>query len=326
MRIVVALGGNALLRRGERAEAETQRAHVLEAASALAALAAEDELVITHGNGPQVGLLALEADAYEAVAPYPLDVLGAESQGMIGYFLVQALRNELPGRDVVAVLTQVLVAADDAAFTHPTKPIGPVYTEEEARLLAAERGWTIAPDGTVLSSRRPFTRAPDDCRAASDRPSGRRRRRRRCAGGGGVPVVADGRRVRGVEAVIDKDLTAALLAEAVGAEKLIMLTDVPYVERGWGTPEAAPIKETTPAELRRLSFAAGSMAPKVEAACRFVEHTGGQAVIGSLAELLEIAGNRAGTRVAVAHTAEKPHPRCETAPMARAAGTAILTR
>jgi carbamate kinase len=126
--------------------------------------------------------------------------------------------------------------------------------------------------------------------------------------------------------VIDKDLTAALLAEAVGAEKLIMLSDVPYVERGWGTPEAAPIKEATPAELRRLSFAAGSMAPKVEAACRFVEHTGGEAVIGSLAELLEIARNRAGTRVAVAHTAEKPHPRCETAPMAPAAGTAILTR
>jgi carbamate kinase len=227
---------------------------------------------------------------------------------MIGYFLVQALRNELPGRDVVALLTQVLVAADDAAFTHPTKPIGPIYTEEEARLLAAERGWTIAPDGPffrrVVPSPEPqaIVELPAighlvDAGAVVV-----------CAGGGGVPVVADGRRLRGVEAVIDKDLTAALLAEAVGAEKLIMLSDVPYVERGWGTPEAAPIKEATPAELRRLSFAAGSMAPKVEAACRFVEHTGGEAVIGSLAELLEIARNRAGTRVAVAHTAEKPHP------------------
>ena len=297
-RVVVALGGNALLRRGEPAEAATQRARVLEAASALAALSAGHELVLTHGNGPQVGLLALEADAYEAVAPYPLDVLGAESQGMIGYFLIQALRNELPGRDVVALLTQVVVDADDPAFGRPTKPIGPVYSEPEARRLAAERGWTVAPDG-------------DRFRRVVPSPEPREIVERRsieqlvgagalvvCAGGGGIPVVAEAGRLRGVEAVIDKDLTAALLAEDVGAERLVMLTDVSCVERGWGTAAAEPIATATPSELRRLSFAAGSMGPKVEAACRFVERTGGEAVIGLLAELDAIARGEAGTRVA----------------------------
>lgn len=306
MRLVVALGGNALLRRAERAEAATQRAHVLEAASALAALAAEDELIITHGNGPQVGLLALEADAYKAVAPYPLDVLGAESQGMIGYFLVQALRNELPGREVVALLTQVLVAADDPAFTRPTKPIGPVYPEEEARRLAGERGWTIAPDGQYF---RRVVASPEPRKIVELHAIEHLVEARAvvvCAGGGGIPVVADADRLRGVEAVIDKDLTAALLAEDIGAAKLIMLTDVRYVEREWGTAAAAPIEAATPAELRQLSFAAGSMGPKVEAACRFVERTGGEAVIGSLAELAAIAGDRAGTRVAAAAAVSIP--------------------
>ena len=159
MRLVVALGGNALLRRGEPAEAETQRRNVLEAASALAALAAEHELVLTHGNGPQVGLLALEADAYKAVAPYPLDVLGAESQGMIGYLLVQALARRAPGREVVALLTQVLVAADDPAFGRPTKPIGPGYSEQEARSSPRERGWTVARRRRGLPPRRALARA-----------------------------------------------------------------------------------------------------------------------------------------------------------------------
>jgi carbamate kinase len=306
MRTIVALGGNALLRRGEPAEAATQRAHVLEAAPALAALAAREELVITHGNGPQVGLLALEADAYKAVAPYPLDVLGAESQGMIGYMLAQALGGELPDRDVVAVLTQVLVDPDDPAFARPTKPIGPVYGEDEARELAAARGWTIAPDGEhfrrVVASPKPqgiveldaIERLVDaGCTVV-------------CAGGGGIPVVPDGGGLRGVEAVIDKDLTAALLAEELGAERLVVLTDVSHVERDWGTPRAAPIHAATPGELRGLPFASGSMGPKIEAACGFVERTGGEAVIGSLAELDLVARGRAGTRITPAHALAAP--------------------
>jgi carbamate kinase len=297
MRIVVALGGNALLRRGEPAEAAIQRAHVLEVASALAALASDHELVITHGNGPQVGLLALEAHAYKGVAPYPLDILGAESQGMIGYLLVQALGGELPEREVVALLTQVLVDSNDPAFSSPTKPIGPVYSEKEARELAAGRGWTVARDGEyfrrVVASPEPKAvvelRAIEQLVAAGALVV--------CGGGGGIPVVEDAGVLRGVEAVIDKDLTAALLAEKLGAEKLIVLTDVPYVERDWGMPDATPIAAATPAELRELAFAAGSMGPKIEAACRFVERTGWEAAIGSLADLGAVARGEAGTRI-----------------------------
>lgn len=297
MRLVVALGGNALLRRGEPAEAQTQRARVLEAAPALAALAHEHELLLTHGNGPQVGLLALEADAYEAVAPYPLDVLGAESQGMIGYFLAQALANELPGLEVVSLLTQVVVAADDPAFGRPTKPIGPVYTEAEARHIGNERGWTIAEDG---SSFRRVVPSPDP-RAIVELRSIERLLDSGavviCAGGGGVPVVCDRDGLRGVEAVIDKDLTAALLATDLRADSLIMLTDVPFVERDWGTGDATRILAATPGDLRQLAFAGGSMGPKVEAACRFVECTGGEAVIGALGELTAIARGESGTRI-----------------------------
>jgi carbamate kinase len=297
-RVVVALGGNALLRRGEPAEAETQRRNVLEAASALAALAGDHELVVTHGNGPQVGLLALEAEAYKAVAPYPLDVLGAESQGMIGYLLVQALRNELPTRSIVALLTQVLVRGDDPAFARPTKPIGPVYSKREAHALAREHGWTVAADGNYF---RRVVASPDpkeivevsaielllDSGAIVI-----------CAGGGGIPVVRESDRLRGVEAVIDKDLTAALLAESLGAERLVLATDVPYVLRGWGTPTARPIESAAPAELRRTTFASGSMAPKVEAACRFVARTGGTCAIGSLFELPALVRGTAGTQIA----------------------------
>jgi carbamate kinase len=297
MRIVIALGGNALLRRGEPAEAETQRQNILQAASALAGLASEHELVITHGNGPQVGLLALEADAYKAVAPYPLDVLGAESQGMIGYLLVQALRSNVD-REVVAVLTQVVVDPNDPAFARPTKPIGPVYDQVEARRLAAEHSWTIASDGDYF---RRVVASPKPCEIVELDAIANLLRSNAivvCAGGGGIPVVADGRRLNGVEAVIDKDLTAALLAEKVGAERLIMLTDVPYVERNWGSAEAEPIRETTPASLREMMFAPGSMGPKIEAGCRFVERTGGEAAIGSLGELAAVVRGQAGTQIA----------------------------
>lgn len=297
MRTVVALGGNALLRRGEPAEAAIQRAHIHEVAPALAALALRDELVITHGNGPQVGLLALEAEAYTDVTPYPLDVLGAETQGMVGYLLAQALQGQLEGHDVVTLLTQVLVDPGDPAFLHPSKPIGPVYSEREAQQLAERRGWSIARDGhffrRVVPSPEPQgiveLHAIERLLAAHCLVI--------CAGGGGVPVVRNREGLHGVEAVIDKDLTAALLAEELDADRLIILTDVPYVESGWGTSAASPIGAATPAELRRLSFAAGSMGPKVEAACRFVERAGGKAIIAALPQLEAAAAGRAGTRI-----------------------------
>jgi carbamate kinase len=295
-RLVVALGGNALLRRGQPLEAEIQRANVWKAAHAIAELAAEHELVLTHGNGPQVGLLALEADAYPAVEPYPLDVLGAESQGMIGYLLVQALRGETDA-SVVAVLTEVVVAADDPAFARPTKPIGPVYSRSEARRVAAEHGWDVARDGDHYRRVVPSPQPREIVELDSVVTLLREGSIVVCAGGGGIPVVREGGRLRGVEAVIDKDLTAALLAEQLEAERLVILTDVPYVERGWETETPVPIEHATPAELRRLEFASGSMAPKIEAACRFVERTGGDATIGSLAELAEVAAGRSGTLV-----------------------------
>jgi carbamate kinase len=294
-RIVVALGGNALLRRGEPAEAALQKANILTAAAALAGVAAEHDLVITHGNGPQVGLLALEAEAYQDVKPYPLDVLVAETQGMIGYLLEQALQNRLHDRDVVTVETQVLVAADDPAFTAPSKPIGPVYDEPTARRLASERGWTVAPDGEyyrrVVPSPQPLgiveLTAIELLIAHGSVVI--------CAGGGGVPVVRTPEGLRGVEAVIDKDLTAAVLAEEVEADRLVLATDVPFVERGFGTPHATAIPLTTARDLRKERFAAGSMGPKVEAACRFVERTGGEAVIGSLSEVRTLTDGIAGT-------------------------------
>jgi carbamate kinase len=295
-RLVVALGGNALLRRGQPLEAEIQRANLQEAARAIAGLAVENELVLTHGNGPQVGLLALEAEAYQDVEPYPLDVLGAESQGMIGYLIVQALRGETDA-SVVALLTEVAVDADDPAFAEPTKPIGPVYTAAEAHRIAAEHGWDVAPDGRHYRRVVPSPQPREIVELDSIETLLEGGSIVVCAGGGGIPVVREGNRLRGVEAVIDKDLTASLLAELLHAERLIMLTDVAYVERDWQTTDATVIERATPDELRQLAFAAGSMAPKVEAACRFVERTGGEAVIGSLAELPEVAAGLSGTRI-----------------------------
>jgi carbamate kinase len=300
---VVALGGNALLRRGEPLEATRQREHVEQAARSLAAIALGNELVVTHGNGPQVGLLALQSEAYHAVHPYPLDVLGAESEGMIGYLLEQALGNELPEREVVTLLTEVIVDPEDPAFGHPTKPVGPVYSEEAARALAAQRGWSVAQDGAgyrrVMASPEPreIVQA-DTIKKLVDLGV-----TVICAGGGGIPTVLDsksGRRV-GVEAVIDKDLSASLLAIEVRAEFLMLLTDVEAVQADWGTPDARPLQFATPSELRALSFAAGSMAPKIEAACRFVEATGHQAAIGSLARARDVLAGQSGTRIA-SHT------------------------
>jgi carbamate kinase len=301
MRIVIALGGNALLRRGESAEADAQRRNVATAVAAIADLAAEHEVIVTHGNGPQVGILALQGDAYGAVAPYPLDVLGAESEGMIGYLLDQELVNALAGRPVATLLTQVIVDRDDPALARPTKPIGPVYDRETAERLAAERGWSIAPDGPHY---RRVVGSPEP-RSIVELQTLRLLVMSRvlvvCVGGGGIPVAVDREgRLHGVEAVIDKDLAAALLARGLNADALLLLTDVPAVQADWGTPDAHDIDQATPEQIRRLSFADGSMGPKIEAACRFAEATGGLAGIGSLADARAILCGRSGTLIAPA--------------------------
>jgi carbamate kinase len=299
VRVVVALGGNALLRRREPVEARIQRKNVELAARSVGELARHHEVIVTHGNGPQVGLLALQGEALAEVSPYPLDVLGAESEGMIGYLLEQALRNELPDREIAVVLTQVVVDPDDPAFARPTKPIGPVYPEAEARRLAAERGWTIAPDGAAYRRVVPSPEPREILELAAIRLLVGAGVLVVCTGGGGIPVVLEGG-LRGIEAVIDKDLSAALLAQRLGAGFLLMLTDVPAVERGWNTPSAEAIRRAGPSELRALDLPAGSMGPKVEAACRFVEATGGAAAIGTLGEAAAIVRGEAGTLVVAA--------------------------
>lgn len=299
MRIVIALGGNALIKRGEAADAGIQKDNVNLAATELARIAEEHELVITHGNGPQVGLLALQNAAYVGVAPYPLDVLDAESEGMAGYMLELAIRNELPGRELVTVLTEVVVEADDPAFSSPSKPIGPIYTQPEAERLAAERGWTVGPRGPGFQRLVP---SPEPCAIVE---LGALRRLIGdgvllvCGGGGGIPVRIDGAgAIQGVEAVVDKDLTASLLARRLEADLFVMLTDVDAVHLDWGGPDDTALREATPAELRGHEFEPGSMAPKVEAACRFVEATSARAAIGNLRDAPAIVRGEAGTQIA----------------------------
>ena len=298
MRIVVALGGNALLRRGERPDAEPQRRNVQRAAAALAPLARDHEVIVTHGNGPQVGVLAMESAADPLLSrPYPLDPLGAETQGLIGYWLAQSLDNVLPGCEVAALLTQCVVDADDEAFANPTKFVGPIYDEPTARSLAEERGWSLAPDG---DSWRRVVPSPEPIEVVEE---GTIRRLVDagvvvvCAGGGGIPVVRkpDGT-LAGVEAVIDKDLAAALLAETLDADALLLLTDVTAVETAYGQPGSEPIRSASVAQLRSRAFPTGSMGPKVEAATRFAAG-GGLAAIGSLNEAEAVLAGCAGTRI-----------------------------
>jgi carbamate kinase len=296
VRLVVALGGNALLARGERPDHDVQQHHVRIAVAALAPLATDHELIVTHGNGPQVGVLAIESAADRALShPYPLDALGAETQGLIGYWLVQELRNQLPGRDIVALVTQTLVDRGDPAFAHPTKFVGPVYDGDESRRVAAARGWTMAADGDrwrrVVPSPQP--------RSIIEAPTIRRlvEAGTVCAGGGGVPVVGDDTQLTGVEAVIDKDHTSALLATLLGADAVLLLTDVAGVYRDFGTSSSELVREATASELGRTPFPSGSMGPKVAAACRFVERTGGVAAIGSLGDAAAVLRGESGTRV-----------------------------
>ncbi|WP_127842082.1 carbamate kinase [Actinomyces wuliandei] len=299
MRIVAALGGNALLRRGDKPDARTQIANVEQAARQLAELAREHELVITHGNGPQVGVLALESANDERLSePYPFDTLGAETQGMIGYWLLQAVRNEMPEHEVAALVNQTLVSADDPAFANPTKFVGEVYDEATATRLAQERGWVVKADGQffrrVVGSPQPQAIIETDTvRALVERGTVVV-----CAGGGGVPVVRDeDGRLKGVEAVIDKDLTASVLAQAVQADALLILTDVDGVFTGYGTPQQQQVPRATPEELRGMGLPAGSMGPKVEAVSRFVESTGGMAAIGRLEDATRIISGESGTVV-----------------------------
>jgi carbamate kinase len=301
MRIVVALGGNALLKRGEPMNAQVQRANVRIAAQALAPIAKSHQLVISHGNGPQVGLLALQGAAYEAVEAYPLDVLGAETEGMIGYMIEQELGNLLPF-DVpfATLLTMVEVSADDPGFKNPTKFVGPVYEKPEADRIAAEKGWIFKADGAKW---RRVVPSPIPKRIFEIRPVKWLLEQGTiviCAGGGGIPTMYEPgaeRKLAGVEAVIDKDYCSALLARELDADLLVMLTDADAVYADWGKPTQRPIRSTSPNALAGISFAAGSMGPKVDAACRFAAATGKPAAIGALADLNRIVAGEAGTTV-----------------------------
>lgn len=300
MKIVAALGGNALLRRGEPPESAIQETHVVTAARALAPLATGHDLVITHGNGPQVGMLALESAADPAIAhPYPFDVLGAQSQGMIGYWLLQALQNAAPGRRAACLVSRTLVSEQDAAFGQPSKFVGPGYDERQAQELAARHGWQARQDG---SRWRRVVPSPEPTELL-DLPTIRLLLDSRmivvCAGGGGIPVLKHGGTgpLRGAEAVIDKDLTASLLARQLHADALLLLTDVDAVQDDYGTPQARSIHRATAAQLRARAFPAGSMGPKVEAACRFAEATGNMAAIGQLTDAQALLEGRAGTVV-----------------------------
>ena len=301
MRIVIALGGNALLRRSDPMTIEVQRRNVAIAAEAIAPLAAEHSIVVVHGNGPQVGLLSLQAESYQGAEPYPLDVLDAGTQGMIGYLIQQELRSLLPPETQVAtLLTMIVVDPGDPAFASPTKFVGPVYPKETADALAAEKGWAFRPDGATW---RRVVPSPEPRRILEIEPITWLLERGAvviCAGGGGIPTMVPSSgpgALVGVEAVIDKDLAGELLAEDVGADLFLMATDVDGVYLGWGTPEQRRLDRVTPADLAGRQFAAGSMGPKVEAAARFAWKTGGRAAIGSLADIAEIVAGNAGTNV-----------------------------
>jgi carbamate kinase len=300
MRIVIALGGNALLRRSDPMTTEAQRRSISIAAEAIAPLTAEHSVVIVHGNGPQAGLLSLQAESYRGAEPYPLDVLDAGTQGMVGYLIQQELQGLLPGCRIATLLTMVVVDPDDPAFARPVKFVGPVYSKQAADALAAEKGWTFGQDGT---SWRRVVPSPEPQHIMEIEPIMWLLERGAvvvCAGGGGTPTVHPSSGPRGlvaVEAVIDKDLAAGLLAEDVAADLLIMATDVDGVYLGWGQLGQRRLDEVTVAELAGHRFEAGSMHPKVQAAIRFARHTGHRAAIGALEDISAIAAGKAGTNV-----------------------------
>jgi carbamate kinase len=306
MLIVTALGGNALLRRGQAQTAENQRENVRIAAQALAPVAMEHQLVIGHGNGPQVGLLALQGAAYGKVETYPFDVLGAQTEGMIGYMIEQELGNLLPfERPLATLLTMVEVDPQDPAFKNPTKFIGPVYNKAEADRLAGEKTWTFKQDG---ESWRRVVASPMPKRIFELRPIQWLLAHNTiviAAGGGGIPTMYETGKERhliGIECVIDKDLATELLARELRADLLVILTDADAVYVDWGKPTQRAIRRASPEALGNFKFPAGSMGPKVEAACRFATATGKSAAIGALADLQTIIAGTAGTTVTKAQT------------------------
>ena len=306
MRLVVALGGNALLRRGEALTAENQRTNARAACEALAPVALDNELVLAHGNGPQVGLLALQGAAYKEVETYPLDVLDAQTEGLIGYILEQELGNALPfEKHIATLLTMIEVDRNDPAFANPTKPIGPMYAKEEADALAADKGWTFKPDADGFRRVVPSPLPQRIFGIPAIRTLLEGGWIVICSGGGGIPTrytdepAVPGRRLEGVEAVIDKDLASALLAIELDADALVIVTDVDAVYSGWGTPGQRAIRRATPEALGKSEFAEGSMGPKVKAACTFVERTGRTAAIGSITETPALLRGEAGTTVAL---------------------------
>jgi carbamate kinase len=301
MRIVVALGGNALLKRGEPMTHDAQRANIKIAAQALAPVAQKHQLVLAHGNGPQVGLLALQASAYKEVEAYPLDVLGAQTEGMIGYMIEQELGNLLPFEVPFAtILTMVEVDPEDPAFKNPTKFVGPVYEKAEADRLAAEKGWVVKQDGNKW---RRVVPSPLPKRIFEIRPVKWLLEHGTvviCAGGGGIPTMYEAGKQRwltGIEAVIDKDLASELLARELEADLFVIATDVDGVYLDWGKPEQRKLTRVTAAEMKAYKFPAGSMGPKVEAAVQYVEKTGKRAAIGSLQDIEKIVAGEAGTNV-----------------------------
>lgn len=297
MKILIALGGNALLKKNEKLEAVNLINNIRAVAPILANIAKHHQVILTHGNGPQVGLLALQAIAYNEIRPYPLDILGAESQGMLGYLLQQALYNELPDREIAVMLTSVIVDSKDDSIKAPTKPIGPFYTTEEARILQSQRNWKFVSENNL------FRRV-----VASPRPQeiiGLNGLKLLidagilliCSGGGGIPVFKDNNKLSGIEGVIDKDLTASLLATSLNADALLILTDIDAVYQNWGTDTSRAIRQCAPNELDLRNFQEGSMRPKIEAACQFASKPGKKAFIGDLMQAEMVLGNKAGTLI-----------------------------
>jgi carbamate kinase len=298
MRVVIALGGNALLRRGEPMTAQAQRANIRAAAPMLASVARRHQLVLTHGNGPQVGLLALQGAAFSSTDTFPLDVLGAQTEGMIGYVIEQELGNLLPQHvSIATILTMTEVDPADPAFGEPAKFVGPVYDKENAERIATEKGWIVKPDGQYW---RRVVASPEPRRIVEIQPIRWLLDKDTvviCAGGGGIPTMRANGSLAGVEAVIDKDLAGELLAREVRADLFVMATDVDGVYRDWGTENQRRVDRVTANLLRGTEFATGSMGPKVTAAVRFAEGTGRRAAIGSLTQVESIVDGAAGTQV-----------------------------
>jgi carbamate kinase len=295
---VVALGGNALLRRGDAPSFDNQLANIKIAANAIAEIAQKYQVAIVHGNGPQVGLLALQNLAYDKVSPYPLDVLGAESEGMIGYMLAQELQNLLPNSEVSTLLTRIEVDSNDPSMLEPTKFVGPIYSREEADVLAKANNWKMKQDGEFVRRVVPSPKPVNILDKESIDTLLNAGQIVICCGGGGIPVCKSEFGFRGVEGVIDKDLAATLLAKQLNADKLLILTDADAVYLDWGTAAQRPLRSITPEQLSQYDFPAGSMGPKVEAAVDFAL-SGGRAYIGALEEGVEVLDEKAGTCVTV---------------------------